>query len=91
MWRAVLIFAAILDLGLAVLLIALSGFVLGPGPESMHADPAATALWAGMLAGSIAAPLVGFVLFARRPCCACMLAWLPPVVTLLAVVLAPPY
>jgi hypothetical protein len=59
---ALLILAAIVDASLGVLLIALSGFVFGPGPESSNGDPAAVASWTAALIGCLAAPIVGFVL-----------------------------
>jgi len=92
MGRAVLVIAAIVDLGLAVLMVAVSGFVFGAGPESMHGDLVIAALWTGMLVGSIAAPIAGFVLHARKKAgLAILIAWLPPVVALIAISIPPHY
>jgi hypothetical protein len=92
MSRAVLVIATIIDLGLAALLIAVSGFILGPGPESMNCDPLITAGWAAMLIGSIVAPIAGFVLHARsKSGFAFMVAWLPPAIALLAISIPPHY
>ena len=43
----------------------MSGFVLGPGPESSNSDPGAVACWTTALIG-IAAPVAGFILRAHR-------------------------
>ncbi len=59
-----LIFLAIVDLLLAVLLIAVSGFIFGYH-EGLHGEPSAVAQWSGALAACIAAPVAGFVLRAR--------------------------
>jgi hypothetical protein len=92
MVRAVLVVATIVDLGLAALLIAVSGFILGPGPESMHGEPWTTAGWVAMLIGCVVAPIAGFVLNARHKTgIALVVAWLPPAVALIAVSIPPPY
>jgi hypothetical protein len=62
---ALLIIATIVDLGLGVLLVAVSGFVFGGGPEGMHGDVYAAAGWAAMLLACITAPIIGFVLRAK--------------------------
>ena len=56
-----LVLAAIVDASLALLLVAVSGFVLGPGPESSNGDPAAVISWTVALIGCIAAPIAGFI------------------------------
>ncbi|HTW51067.1 MAG TPA: hypothetical protein VME45_04130 [Stellaceae bacterium] len=62
-----LIFATIGDLLLAVLLIAVSGFILG-SQEGMSGDPSAVALWVAGVAACLAMPIIGFVLRAKsRP------------------------
>jgi hypothetical protein len=81
---ALLIVATIVDLALAALLIAVSGFVIGGGPESAHGDPFGVAMWAGSLTGCLAAPVAGFVLRAYgKASAAAVLAWLPPLAALL--------
>jgi hypothetical protein len=59
-----LVIAAILDFGLAILLVAVSGFIIGGGPESLS-NFASTAAWAGALAACLAAPVAGFILRRR--------------------------
>ena len=46
MVRAVLIIAAIVDVALAALMVAVSGFLFGSGPESMHGGVLLTAAYA---------------------------------------------
>jgi hypothetical protein len=78
-----LVLAAILDALLGVLLIAVSGFVFGPGPESSNGDPAAVVSWTVALIGCIAAPIAGFVLRAHRMAgIGVLVALVPPVVAL---------
>ena len=60
-----LILATILDLALAVLLVAVSGFIFGGGPEGAIGEATAVTLWVLGFAGCVAAPLAGFVLRAR--------------------------
>jgi len=77
-----LILAAIVDALLGVLLVAVSGFVLGPGPESSNGNPAAVACWTTALIG-IAAPVAGFILRAHRKAgMDVLVALAPPVVAL---------
>ena len=76
-----LILATILDLALAVLLIAVSGFIFGGGPEGANGEPTAVALWILGFGGCIAAPVAGFVLRARgRAGWGVLAALVPPVV-----------
>ena len=80
---ALLILAAIADLGLAGLLLALSGFFFD-GPEGANGEPTAVAAWIAMLAACIIAPVVGFVLRSRgRVGLGVLIAWLPPAGALL--------
>jgi hypothetical protein len=61
---ALLVIATIADLGLAALLVAVSGFIIGSGPEALH-NIASTAGWAGALVGCLVAPMIGFILRRR--------------------------
>jgi hypothetical protein len=82
MLAALLVLATVADFGLAVLLIAISGFVFG-GPEGLRGDPASVAAWLGALVACLAAPAIGFLL--RRRGYAgpgVLVAWLPPIVAL---------
>jgi hypothetical protein len=92
MARVLLIVATIIDLGLAALLVAVSGFIMGPGPESMHADRWVVAGWAALVFGCLAAPVIGFIMRAHaRPVGGLILAFLPPIVAAIAATLPPPY
>ncbi|HEY4774151.1 MAG TPA: hypothetical protein VIH40_04965 [Xanthobacteraceae bacterium] len=92
MARLILILAAIVDLLLAGLLVAVSGFVLGSGPESIRATGWVAAGWIAMLAFSIVAPVAGFALHSfGRPAGGILVAWLPPAVALIAVSLPPTF
>lgn len=62
MTKVFLIVAAIADLALAALLIGVSGFMFGGGPESLHASGFVAVLYAGAVAACIAAPVAGFML-----------------------------
>jgi hypothetical protein len=73
-----LILATIVDLGLAALLVGISGFIF-EGPEGMRGDPAAVAMWVAALAACLAAPVVGFILRGRgRAGLGLVVACLPP-------------
>ena len=78
-----LILATTLDLALAVLLVAVSGFIFGGGPEGMHGELSAVAVWWVGFAGCIAAPVVGFVLRSRNlPGWGAVVGLVPPLVGL---------
>jgi hypothetical protein len=65
---ALLGFATIADLLLAVLLISVSGLFFGDGPEGMGGDALGVSVWTGSLFACFAARVIGFVLrhFAKR-------------------------
>jgi hypothetical protein len=62
---ALLILVTIGDLLMAVLLVAVSGFIFGPH-EGMGGEPATVALWSAAILACLAAPIAGFVLRAYR-------------------------
>ena len=73
-----LIAATIVDLGIAALLIAVSGFIVSSGPESMHAGALGTFGLIAAILVCVAAPVAGFVLRARdRAQAGLIFAWLP--------------
>ena len=79
-----LILASIADFLLTVLLIAVSGFVFGGGPEGGHGDPSGVAVWSVGLIACIAAPILGFVLRSYgKAGIGTFVAWLPPIGALL--------
>jgi hypothetical protein len=87
-----LIVATVADLGIALLLIAVSGLVIGSGPESIDGGLAVIAAWIAAIIVCLAAPVVGFVLHARgRAQLGFIAAALPAVAGLFALVLPAPY
>jgi hypothetical protein len=92
MARGLLIAATIIDVALAALIIAVSGFIVGSGPESMRAgDWGVAALTAAVMA-CLAAPAIGFAMRAsQRPAGGLMVAWLPPIAALIALAMPTPY
>ena len=91
MTKLLLVAAALADLAIAALLIGVSGFIFGQGPESIHGGPLVLVAYSAAVIACIAAPLIGLV-FRRYGKIApgLVIAWTPPVGALLALVL-PPY
>jgi hypothetical protein len=88
---AALIIATVANVRLATLMAGVSGFLFGPGPESMHGGELLMAAYtAGVIAG-LAAPVAGFV-FTRRgkSGAGVLIAWLPPAGALLALAIPAP-
>ena len=76
---ALLVLAAIVDALLAVLLVAVSGFIFG-SHEGMGGDPSAVALWSTGMIACIGTPIAGFVLRAyRKPGIGLLVAIVPPI------------
>jgi hypothetical protein len=76
--------AVVADLALAILLVALSGFIFGGGPEGMNGEAgAAIAWWVGLIP-TLAAPILGFLLLRRgHPGVGVLIAWAPIIIALL--------
>jgi hypothetical protein len=92
MVRAALIIAAIVDVALAALMVAVSGFLFGSGPESMHGGVLLTAAYAAGALACLAAPIAGFVFNGRgKTGAGVLVAWLPPAGALLAFAIPAPY
>ena len=83
---ALLIIAVLVDLALAALLVAVSGF------ESMNAHGfAAAAYWAAVV-GCVVAAFAGFILNRKgKTLAALVFAWLPPAGALVAALMPAPY
>jgi len=80
---ALLVLASIVDALLAILLVAVSGFIFGGGPESMGGDPAGAAAWSIAFVVCIGAPIAGFVLRRHaKPGIGLLTALIPPVAAL---------
>jgi hypothetical protein len=90
--RVLLILAAIVDVTLAALLIGVSGFLFGAGPESMHGGAGLIVAYVAAVIACVAAPIVGFVFMRRgKPTPGVVIAWMPPAGALAAMLLPPPY
>ena len=90
--KALLIVAALVDLAMAALMTALSGFIVGGGPESMNAKGfAAVAYWAAVVV-CVAAAFAGFILNRNgKTTAALIVAWVPPAGAAGAALIPPPY
>jgi len=89
---ALLIIAVLVDLALAALLVAVSGFVTGGGPESMNAHGFAAAAYWAAVAVCLAAAFAGFILNRKgKTLAALVFAWLPPAGALVAALMPAPY
>jgi hypothetical protein len=90
--KFLLVLATIADLALAALLIGVSGFLFGGGPESMHAGALAAAGYIAAVMACIAAPIIGFVLSRRGTAAlALAIAWMPVAGALVALMAPAPY
>lgn len=92
MTTAFLIIAAVADLALAALLVGVSGFMFGSGPESTHAGGWFAAVYWGAVVACVAAPFAGFFFHRRgKSAFGLTLAWLPPAGALAAMMVPAPY
>jgi hypothetical protein len=75
--------AVVADLALAALVVALSGFIFGGGPEGLHGEAGAAIVWWAAFIATLAAPVLGILLLRRgRPGTGVLIAWAPVVVAL---------
>ena len=87
-----LVLAAVIDVALAALLIGVSGFLFGSGPESMHGGALLGAAYAAAVIVCLAAPMAGFVFMRRgRAAHGAIMAWMPPAGALVALLMPAPY
>jgi hypothetical protein len=87
-----LVLATVADGALAALLVGVSGFLFGGGPESMHAGALAATGYILAVIACLVAPIVGFVLDRRGKTGAGLAAaWLPIAGALTALVVPAPY
>jgi hypothetical protein len=87
-----LVAATLADLALAALLVGVSGFMFGSGPESAHAGSLAAVAYIAAVIGCLAAPIAGFY-FKRRAKAGLGLAvaWLPVAGAIAALIIPAPY
>ncbi len=89
---AILIVATIVDLALAALMIGVSGFIFGSGPESVHGGGLLLGAYVAGVIACVALPVAGFIFNARgKTGLGILLAWLPPVAALIVMVFLAPY
>jgi hypothetical protein len=87
-----LVAATVADVALAALLVSVSGFMFGGGPESIHAGALAAAGYAIIVITCLVAPVAGFVLNARgKSGVGLAAAWLPVMGALVTVMAPVPY
>ena len=92
MVKFLLVIATVVDGALAALLVGVSGFLFGGGPESMHAGVLAAIAYVAAVIACLAAPVAGFILNKRgKPWAGLAVAWLPVAGALVALVIPPPY
>ena len=89
---ALLVLATLVDLALAALMIGVSGFLFGSGPESAHGGTLLAAAYTAGVIACVAAPIAGFIFNRRGKTGAGMLvAWLPVLGALVALAIPAPY
>jgi hypothetical protein len=87
-----LVLATIADLALAALLVGVSGFMFGSGPESAHAGSLAAAGYIAAVIGCVAAPIAGFVFNGQgKTGLGLVAAWVPVAGALAAGAMPAPY
>jgi hypothetical protein len=87
-----LVVATVVDGALAALLIGVSGFWLGGGPESAHAGALAAVAFIAAVVACLAAPIAGFVFNKRsKTGLALAVAWLLAAGALLVLMMPAPY
>lgn len=92
MIKFLLIVAMIADLALAVLLVAVSGFLFGNGPESAHAGSLAAAGYVAAVIACVVAPVAGFIFNGRtKGTLGLTVAWLPVAGAVAALMVPAPY
>ncbi len=92
MTKVLLAAAALADVALAALLIGVSGFLFGSGPESMRGGAPMMAAYTAAIVFCLAAPVAGFLFNGKgRSGLALTLAWLPPAGAIVALMVPAPY
>jgi hypothetical protein len=92
MAKVFLVIAAVVDVCLAALLIGVSGFLFGSGPESMHVGGLLTVAYTAAVIACLVAPVAGFVFNSRgKTGLGLAFAWLPLAGALVALMIPAPY
>jgi hypothetical protein len=86
--KVFLALAAIIDLAITALLVGVSGFVFGSGPESYRGGILFTVAYIAAVIACIIAPATGFILeTAAKHNAAQAVAWLPVLIALVVLVI----
>ncbi len=92
MTKFLLAVAALADVALAALLIGVSGFLFGSGPQSMHGGAPMMAAYTAAIVFCLLAPVAAFICNGRgKSGLALTLAWLPPAGAVVALMVPAPY
>jgi hypothetical protein len=84
--------AAVADVALAALLISVSGFLFGGGPQSMHGGALMMAAYTAAIVLCLATPIAGFVCNRKgKSGLALTLDWLPSAGAVVALIMLAPY
>jgi hypothetical protein len=84
--------ATLIDLAIAALLAAVSGFLFETGPAALRASRGLEVVYAAGIMACVAAPIAGFALHGNgRTLPAQFIAWLPVVGALAALTMPAPY
>jgi hypothetical protein len=87
-----LVVATVVDGAIAALLVGVSGFLFGGGPESAHAGALAAVIFVAAVIACLAAPIAGFIFNKRgKTGLALAVAWLPSMGALLVLMFPAPY
>jgi hypothetical protein len=90
--KVILLLATIVDVALAALLIGVSGFLFGGGPESMHGGGLLLAAYVAGVIACLAAPIAGFIFNGHgKSAAGVLIAWLPGAGALVALAIPAPY
>lgn len=91
MAKVLLVLATVADLALAALLIGVSGFIFGGGPEAGQSGALLKLAYIGEIVLCVGGPIAGFMLNAnKRPGLGLLIAWLPLMLGGIASVMPPP-
>jgi len=84
--------AAVVDLILFAILISISGFLFGTGPQSMHGGALMATVYTVGVIACLAAPVAGLVVHRRgKTALGMLIAWLPVIGTAVTLMIPAPY
>ena len=84
--------AAVVDLILFAILISISGFLFGTGPQSMHGGALMATVYTVGVIACLAAPVAGLIVHRRgKTALGMLIAWLPVIGTVVKLMIPAPY